>query len=142
MIGSAEFVNRATDKKKVSKKMLHLDCAGRIFAVVLPPRLRNFFREARKSAAVLCLFLVLAVEAMSVFPALHTFVHPDASDPSHQCAVTLFLHGQVHVSAANVAPARSAPAFAAEPLFATAVFSSADVRLLPCRGPPALQTVT
>jgi hypothetical protein len=121
--------------------MLHLDCARRIFAVVSPQRLRNFLREARKGAAVFCLFLVLAVEAMSVFPALHTLVHPDACDPSHQCAVTLFLHGQVHASDANVAPARTASAFAAEPLFPTAVFSSADFRLLPCRGPPAPQTV-
>jgi hypothetical protein len=105
-----------------------------------PPLLRNFLKEARQGAAALCLLIFLAVQAMAAAPALHALVHGDASDPSHHCAVTMFLHGQVHASSAAVKVARSAPAFAAEPLFAVAAFVSADVRLLPCRGPPFLRS--
>jgi hypothetical protein len=107
--------------------------------VTPPPLLRNFFKEARQGTAALCLFIFLAVQAMAAFPALHALVHNDSSDPSHHCVVTMFLHGQVHASSAAVAAARSAPAFAAEPFFAAAAFVSADVRLLPCRGPPFLR---
>jgi hypothetical protein len=108
----------------------------------MPPLLlRNFFKEARQGAAALCLFIFLAVQAMAAVPALHALVHRDSSDPSHHCVVTMFLHGQVHASNAAVDAAPSAPAFADEPLFAAAVFVSADVRLLPCRGPPFLRPV-
>ena len=108
-----------------------------IARVTRPLLLRNFFKKARQGAAALCLFILLAVQAMAAIPALHALVHNDSSDPSHQCAVTMFLHGQVHASSAAVAVARSAPAFAEAPLLGDAIFVSADVRLLPCRGPPA-----
>jgi hypothetical protein len=104
--------------------------------VIPPPILRNFSKVARQGAAALCLFMFLAVQAMVAIPALHALVHPNSTDPTHQCAVTLLLHGQVHASSPFVETTRSAPAFAAEPLFANAGFVSADVRLLPCRGPP------
>jgi hypothetical protein len=107
--------------------------------VIRPSILRNFFKEARQGAAAVCLFIFLAVQAMATVPALHALVHPNSTDPSHQCAVTLFLHGQVHASSPAVDAARSAPAFSSEPLFAAAVFASADVRLLPCRGPPSVR---
>ncbi len=113
-----------------------------IFASVMPPpQLRDFFKEARQAVAALCLLLFLAVQAMAASPALHALVHSDSTDPSHQCAVTLFLHGQVHSSSAAIAPARSAPVFAAEPLVCAAIFASSDVRLLPSRGPPSLRSV-
>jgi hypothetical protein len=108
----------------------------------MPPSLsRKFFKEARKGAAALSLLTFLAVQAMAAFPALHALVHGDSTDPSHQCAVTLFLHGQVHASSAAVEAAPGAPAFAAEPLLATTVFVSTDVQLLPSRGPPSILPV-
>ncbi len=106
-------------------------------SVIPPPILRNFFKEARRGTAALCLFIFLAVQAMVAVPALHALVHANSSDPTHQCAVTLLLHGQVHASSPAVGAVRNAPAYASEPFLAAAVFASADVRLLPCRGPPA-----
>ena len=43
--------------------------------------------------AVLLLAHVLAVVALAVSPRLHHWVHPDADDDQHECAVALFLHG-------------------------------------------------
>jgi hypothetical protein len=106
-----------------------------------PPRVQNFFKEARKGTAAISLFLFLALQAMADVPALHAMVHHDADDPSHQCAVTLFLHGQVHTSSPVVAPTRPASVFAFERLPRSADFTSADVLLLPCRGPPDLRSV-
>jgi hypothetical protein len=43
---------------------------------------------------------VLWVAALSASPDLHEWVHPDAGDPDHDCAVTLFSSGQAtHVGA-------------------------------------------
>lgn len=36
---------------------------------------------------------VLAVMLLTVSPRLHHWVHPDADDDDHDCAVVLFLHG-------------------------------------------------
>jgi hypothetical protein len=113
-----------------------------LFATVKPtPRLRNFFKEARQGAAAVCLLIFLAVQAMAAVPALHALVHSNSSEASHQCAVTLILHGQVHAASATVDAVRSAPEFSTEPLSGNAVFVSADVRLLACRGPPSLRPV-
>lgn len=99
--------------------------------------LRNSFKEARQGVAALCLLLFLAVQAMAAVPALHALVHSDSNDPSHQCAVTLLLHGKVHSGDATVQPAQSAPEFVAETFLGDGVLVSSDVRLLPSRGPPA-----
>jgi hypothetical protein len=83
---------------------------------------------------LLALFLLL--QAMAALPALHALVHPDAADPDHECAVTFFAHGQVD------APDTAAPVFhaPAPPVFSQplprVIFVSADIRLLPGRGPP------
>jgi hypothetical protein len=78
---------------------------------------------------------------MAVFPALHAAIHNDSADPSHRCAVTMFLHGQVHASSSAPDAASSAPVYFATPLIAADVFVSTDVRLLPSRGPPFLLPV-
>ncbi|HZM02765.1 MAG TPA: hypothetical protein VFC44_07050 [Candidatus Saccharimonadales bacterium] len=97
----------------------------------------KFFRKNKQSASGVMLGLILALLTLSAVPALHAMVHPDAAEPGHQCAVTLFSHGQVDVSS-TVAPFVSAPA----PLIFRqslpgVVFVSVDLRLLPSRGPPA-----
>jgi hypothetical protein len=94
------------------------------------------FRRKRQSASAFLLGLFLSLQAMAVFPALHALVHPDCSDPDHECAVTLFAHGQVDASPA-AAPVFLAPArlvFRQSP--PRIIFVSADIRLLPSRGPP------
>ena len=91
----------------------------------------------RRCVSALLLAVFLSLQAMAALPALHAFVHHDSSDPNHECAVTLLLHGQVDASSA------ATPVFVAPQILSVvpdapeAIFVSADLRLLPSRGPPA-----
>jgi hypothetical protein len=95
------------------------------------------FGRKRQGASAFLLVLLLSLQALATFPTLHALVHPDACDPDHECAVTLFCHGQVNVSST------AAPVFCAPErlIFSQSlpriIFVSADIRLLPGRGPPA-----
>jgi hypothetical protein len=104
--------------------------------VVTPALAKKFVRAARKGAGFFCLGVLLVVQSMATVPAFHAWAHQDASDPSHECAVTLFLHGQVHspVTEVEVTKRPSCPIFYLQPR--SVEFVSADVRLLPSRGPP------
>jgi hypothetical protein len=74
---------------------------------------------------------------MAIFPALHELVHPDCNDADHECAVTLFSHGQVD-AASTIAPVFCAPVCVIfSQLLPEVIFVSTDIRLLPSRGPPA-----
>jgi len=44
---------------------------------------------------VLLMALLLILNVMAAVPALHELVHRDADQADHQCAVTLFAHGNV-----------------------------------------------
>jgi hypothetical protein len=79
---------------------------------------------------------VLLLNAMAASPALHEFFHTDADRADHQCAVTLFAHGQM--DAADVAVAAIVPPVVAEfiSIPATLIFSSAVETLPPGRAPP------
>jgi hypothetical protein len=90
----------------------------------------------RRSASALFLGLFLSLQAMAILPALHALLHPDAYDSDHECAVTLFTHGQVDVSTPDVAvvPAPIIVHFA-QPA-PSIIFVSTDVSLMPGRGPP------
>jgi hypothetical protein len=94
-------------------------------------------RKKRQGASALLLGLFLSLQAMAVFPALHALVHPDASDPHHECAVTLFAHGQVDVSGAAAPVFRAPVGLVFSQDLPRVIFVSADIRLLPSRGPPA-----
>lgn len=37
--------------------------------------------------------LVLALSVLAASPQLHEWLHPDAGQPDHECAITLFHHG-------------------------------------------------
>lgn len=95
------------------------------------------WRKKRQALAAFLLGSFLFLQALAALPALHLWIHPDASDSDHECAVTLFIHGQV-TAAATPAPVFHAPQVVlfreAEP---KTIFVSADIRLLPSRGPPA-----
>ena len=93
-------------------------------------------RAVKYGGAVFCLLLFVALEAMTVAPALHHWVHHDASDPAHQCAVTLFLSGQVHTPNTEVAIINRLPVLISIEPARRVEFSSTDIRLLPSRGPP------
>jgi len=76
------------------------------------------------------------LQAMAAVPALHTLVHPDASKPGHECAVTLFCHGQVLASSEPRPLLCPKERLIFSQALPKVVFVSADVQLLPSRGPP------
>jgi hypothetical protein len=94
--------------------------------------------KSKQAHAVLWLSVFLFLQAMVVFPGLHELIHADASDPRHECAVTLFTHGQVHGAEAAVPVLRPEPASVFIQVRREAVFVSTDVPRLPGRGPPCL----
>jgi hypothetical protein len=105
---------------------------------VHPQQKNSSVRRIAKSAiAGLLLASVLLTTAMAACPALHEFFHRDADHADHQCAVTLFTHGQFM-------PADTAPVLAVFallflfgiPLLTSAEFSSVDLRLGFRRAPP------
>jgi hypothetical protein len=50
------------------------------------------------------------LNAMTASPSLHEWLHADAAQHSHQCAVTLFAHGKMDLAGVQVAViATSAP---------------------------------
>lgn len=93
--------------------------------------------KAKRGHAALWLAVFLLLEAMEIFPALHLFIHSDADEPDHECAVTLFTHGQAHGADTAVPILRPEPAVVFNPSRPQVVFVSADVRQLPGRGPPS-----
>lgn len=100
-----------------------------------------FSKRAKRGLAALGLGVFLLLQAMVTFPGLHELFHHDASEPDHQCAVTLFVHGQVHCADVAVPLLRPEPLPVFIQSLREAVFVSADVRLLPVRGPPSLPSL-
>ena len=49
--------------------------------------------SARSVLAVLLGWHLLAILALAASPRLHHWVHPDADDDDHDCAVVVFVHG-------------------------------------------------
>ncbi len=94
-------------------------------------------RAAKSGGALFCLGVLLLVQTMAAVPAFHAWVHHDACDPNHECAVTLFVNGQVHSPTTGVEIAQSPPVLLVLAPAHGVDFVSADVRLLPSRGPPA-----
>ena len=91
----------------------------------------------RKASAVLLCAMILFLAALAASPSLHTWLHHDANEADHDCAVTLFLHG--HVSATTIVPVMAVVAalFGGIALLAkTFELVSADYRFSPSRAPP------
>lgn len=83
------------------------------------------------------IFLVLLCGLLSSSPTLHEIIHPDAHDAHHECAITVFAHGQVDLT--DGGPILAAPVFLefqAAALVESAVLSSSDYLILPGRAPP------
>lgn len=91
----------------------------------------------RRVGAVFALLLFLTLQLFASSESLHKLIHPDAGSPDHQCAITLFTHGQVDAPA-TVLPTVEfvAAVLFLLPLFQSAVFSSFDYRFSVSRAPP------
>ncbi len=103
---------------------------------------RNRRHGLLQAVAVLSLLLMLCLLALAASPKLHELIHKDAGRADHQCAVTLFAHGQV--DAVDFSVAVAGPFCAAEffPSPPVSIFSSAFEMLPPGRAPPVLPSVS
>jgi hypothetical protein len=97
----------------------------------------SLMKRARILVGILALGLVLAVNLLAASPSLHEWVHADAGKEDHQCAVTLFAHGQVDSSAVQVAASLPAAAIEHSPQILASVVAELVETLPPGRGPPA-----
>ncbi len=91
----------------------------------------------RKAGAVLLCAFVLFLAALAASPSLHEWLHHDANEPDHECAVTLFLHGQVNATTIVPVMAVAFALFGGIALLAeTFVVPSTEYRFCPSRAPP------
>ncbi len=116
--------------------------AQSVHFLIIPSQLRtakSHFRPWSKSAVSIGLTLVVFLQlAMGAWQPLHKYFHQDADQAGHECAVTLFTHGQVDASAVDVPlvlPAAIIEISAPAPL---SFVSPIIPKLPPGRGPPAL----
>jgi hypothetical protein len=86
--------------------------------------------------AVLLVGLVLLLNTMAALPAVHELIHQDADEHGHQCAVTLFAHGQVDSPVMEVAAIIPVAPFEFLPLTSVSIFNALVETLPPGRGPP------
>ena len=116
-------------------------CLKRItFSCYIKSRLRpvslQFKPRGKAFVALLLVGIVLLLDAMAASPALHELIHKDADSPDHQCAVTLFAHGQVDSTVVEVAPiVLTPPIETVSPVFLP-VFASCLQYLPSGRAPP------
>jgi len=85
---------------------------------------------------VLAVLLVLLLNLLAASPTLHEQFHADAGSTQHQCAVTLFAHGQVDAPAVDVALPVSTAAIELLPQFSVSISNALVATLPPGRGPP------
>jgi hypothetical protein len=81
--------------------------------------------------------LLLFLNVLAASPQLHEQFHPDANSSHHQCAVTLFAHGQVDSAAVEISAVVPAAAIEICPQFTFSVFAPAIENLPAGRAPPA-----
>lgn len=93
-------------------------------------------KHGRIPFGVLSILIVLLLNLLAASPSLHERLHPDASHAEHQCAVTMFTHGQVDSPVVDVVlPAPAAPVEFL-PLTSVSVVTALVETLPPGRGPP------
>jgi hypothetical protein len=101
-------------------------------------RLIAFYSRGRSRALVASLLsgVVLLLNAMAVSPSLHEWFHADAANGQHQCAVTVFAHGQVDSVIAEVPAVAPLILVQITPVVKFTVFSPAIENLPIGRAPP------
>ena len=96
------------------------------------------FCPGKAAIAALLVGMVLLLNAMAACPALHELIHKDADQPGHECAVTMFAHGQVNSATVDVSVTAPAVMIEAAPQIEFSLFSTAIENLPPGRAPPAV----
>ena len=103
---------------------------------------RQFPRRGQAVIASVLTGIVLLLNAMAASPTLHEWFHSDAGNAQHQCAVTLFAHGQVDSAAADVPVLALLALVETVPSVEILVFSPAIESLPAGRAPPVLLAVS
>jgi len=88
--------------------------------------------------AVLLGGLVLFMAVLASSETLHKLIHKDADKASHQCAVTLFAHGQVESAVCDVPAVLPTALVETTPHIEFSVLSTAIENLPHGRAPPAV----
>ena len=112
---------------------------GRCFRIIaneLRHAKRHFLVLGRSAVAVTLVLLLWLQLAMAASETLHKFIHADADQPGHECAVTLFAHGQVETSSVDVPVLPPVTGVETTPQPVPFVFSAPSQQLPPGRGPP------
>ena len=96
----------------------------------------NLVKTGRILFGILSVFLVLLLNLLAASPSLHEKFHADAGHAEHQCAVTLFAHGQVDSACVDVPVSLPLNFDIAAPQVAFSDFSPAIENLPSGRAPP------
>ena len=103
---------------------------------------RRQFVLACRSAVSLGLAGAVCLQlAMVASESLHKFFHADADEPGHECAVTLFAHGQVDASPVDVPVVLPVARLESAPPVVCSWVSAAPHDRPPGRAPPAGRTI-
>jgi hypothetical protein len=97
---------------------------------------RQFLRRSQVFIASLLSGIVLLVNAMAACPSLHELLHADAGQVGHQCAVTMFTHGQVDSTSFDVPVVAPLPVIQTVSFAYSSVFCPAIQYLPAGRAPP------
>jgi hypothetical protein len=105
-------------------------------------RQRQLARLGRSALAAALVAVLLLVEAMAASPELHQRIHHDADAPDHECAVTMFAHGQTDAAPVDVPIVASL--ILIETVFPVEIsaFCPSVLNLPADRGPPVLPVVS
>ena len=93
-------------------------------------------KHSRISFGILSILIVLLLNLLAASPSLHERLHPDAGQSDHQCAVTMFAHGQVDSSTVDVAMPVPTATIEFSPQILASVPAALVATLPPGRGPP------
>jgi hypothetical protein len=96
----------------------------------------QFKQRGKAFVASLLVCLVLLLDAMAAAPSLHELFHADAGKADHQCAVTLFAHGQVDSATVDVSVSAPMTFAVVAPQVEISVFAPAIENLPAGRAPP------
>ena len=103
---------------------------------------RQFKPAGQAVIASLLTGLVLLLNALAASPSLHEWFHADAGKAEHQCAVTMFAHGQLDSASANVPIVASLTLIQTVPSIGISVFSPAIGHLPAGRAPPVSSSLS
>jgi hypothetical protein len=103
---------------------------------------RHFKAHGQAVIASLLAGVVLLLDAMAASPSLHELIHKDADKAGHECAVTMFAHGQVDSASVDVPVVVPQTFVETAPTVTISVFSPAIENLPAGRAPPVLPVVS